>query len=244
MQRCDEQLLSDYAHNFLGYGSLNSPVWLIGPEAGGGKTKDEIHRRASIWAERGRKETEDLQRYHDALGIDWTKKIQPTWGALIRILLALQGRIPDKKDVLEFQRNELGKLGGQNCVLDLSQLSSPSASAWPFQGCGIGWLNSREEYEARVLPLRCHLLQQRLLACEPRPKLVLFYGHGHQRWWKKIANSDFKPSGLDQLSWSQDEGTLFAMMPHRNGIRLPGKGALNGFFANVGVALREKLGAL
>jgi len=85
MPTCDEQLLSDYASQFLGYGSLNSCVWLIGPEAGGGRTIDDAQNRASVWAQRGRKETEDLQGYHSGLNrpleFDWKRNIQMDLGA-------------------------------------------------------------------------------------------------------------------------------------------------------------------
>ena len=82
----DESLFLDFATQFLGYGSLDAPVWLLGPEAGGGASIAELHRRIKIWAERGRKETEDLQEYHKALELppksNWAEKEQATWAAL------------------------------------------------------------------------------------------------------------------------------------------------------------------
>src|SRR5689334_2746791 len=96
----DEQLLSGFANRFLGYGTLDSETWLIGPEPGGGPTIEDVYARASVWSERGRRETEDLQSYHDDLkrklcelslpaDFDWRRNIQPTWGPLIRIILSL-----------------------------------------------------------------------------------------------------------------------------------------------------------
>jgi len=246
MPTCDEQLLFDYASQFLGYGSLNSCVWLIGPEAGGGRTIDDAQNRASVWAQRGRKETEDLQGYHSGLNrpleFDWKRNIQKTWGALIRVILALQdGQIAKTDDVREFQRKELGRSDGNNCVLDLSQLSSPSMSEWKFEECGISWLRTREEYEARLLPQRCDLFKCRLAHYKPR--LALFYGDAlrHQGRWERIANNRFAPSELPRLSWVQGEHTLFAMMPHPRNVRVSGQGAHKRFFADVGMALRERL---
>jgi hypothetical protein len=63
----DEQLLRDFASRFLGYGSLESKLWLIGPEAGGGEEIGEVYQRASVWSERGKRETEDLHSFHAAL---------------------------------------------------------------------------------------------------------------------------------------------------------------------------------
>ena len=242
----DEQLLFDYSHQFLGFGSLNSPFWLIGPEAGGGRRKDDVYNRASVWAQRGRKETEDLQGYHSDLNrpleFDWGKNIQKTWGPLIRVVLALQdGKIADTDDVREFQKNELGRSNGNNCVLDLNQLPSPSMSEWKVQECGISWLRTRGEYEARLLPERCSLFRSRLAHYKPR--LALFYGGSlrHQCRWERIADDRFAPSGLPRLSWVQGEHTLFAMMPHPRNVRFSGQGAHKRFYADVGAALGEKL---
>jgi hypothetical protein len=92
----DEALLLRFANRFLGYGSLKSNLWLIGPEAGGGDTIDEVYKRVSIWSDRNEREIEDLQAYHADLNLppkhDWSRIIQPTWGPLIRIILALDGK--------------------------------------------------------------------------------------------------------------------------------------------------------
>lgn len=241
-----DALLLDFANNFLGYGVLNSPLWLIGPEAGGGATIAEVSQRALVWHDRGCMQIEDLQSYHAALGLsansDWRRNIQPTWGPLIRVILALKlnGEIANAREVLEFQRTELGSFGGHNAVLDLSQFSSPSMSDWKPGGLGISWLETRQEYETRILAARRDLLR-RVLA-RYKPKLVLFYGLGHKRWWERIAGSETKPiqfasSELPQLSLVRNDFCLFAMMPHPNGVRLPGKGAHKKFFADVGGAL-------
>jgi hypothetical protein len=234
----DEELLLDFASHFLGYGSLNSALWLIGPEAGGGPTINEVRQRAVVWSKRGRKETEDLQDYHTDLGIDWTRKIQPAWGMLIRVILALNEKRAETGDVREFQKLELGRAGGQNSVLDLGQLSSPSTSEWRLHESGIRWLATRNECEARLLPPRCDLIRVRLARYKPR--LVLFYGLSHRRWWERISARQFVPSKLHLLSWVRGEKSLFAMMPHPN-VRLPGKGARKRFFADVGATLREEL---
>jgi hypothetical protein len=64
MPNDDEPLLMDFANQFLGYVELDSPLWLIGPETGGGQTITEVFHRAAVWEKRPRKETEDLQGYH------------------------------------------------------------------------------------------------------------------------------------------------------------------------------------
>ncbi len=241
MPKNDERLLLDFGNTFLGYGRLDSALWLIGPEAGGGQTINEVHHRASVWSKRGRKETEDLQGYHADLGLDWTRKIQSCWGSLIRVILEFDEKRAEREDVREFQKRELGRADadGQNSVLDLSQLSSPSTSNWELHEFGFSWLATREEYEGHLLRSRCDLLLARLARYKPR--LVLFYGLSHQRWWEQISANQFTPSKLPRLSWVRGENSLFAMIPHPNGVRFSGKGARNAFFAGVGAALRKEL---
>ena len=128
-------------------------------EAGGGQTISEVRQRALVWSKRGRKETEDLHGYHADLGLpakfDSTRNIQATWGPLIRVILAFDGNRADTEDVREFQKHKFGRADGQNSVLDLSQLSSPSMSDWKIRDCGVGWLTTREEFETRLLRPRC-----------------------------------------------------------------------------------------
>jgi len=239
-QEYDEQLLMDYANNFLGYGELDSPLWLVGPEAGGGQTIAEVYKRATVWADRGRQETEDLQDYHKAIGIDWSSNIQSTWGPLIRIALAARGNLAvNTKDVKEFQKNELGKLGGRNAVLDLSQLSSPSASHWDMSEFEFSWLSTREDYEANVLAARCQKFHE--LIAHYHPRLVIFYGSGHLPYWERIAKSQFRLSSVPRLYCAVGEKSLFALVPHPLAVRNPGRGSNNRYFADVGAALRKGL---
>jgi hypothetical protein len=243
MPKYDERLLLNFANRFLGYGSLKSDVWLIGPEAGGGQTIDEVYERAIVWSQRGEKETDDLHGYHADLLLpvkhDWTRNIQPTWGPLIKIVLAFGGNRADTEDVRDFQKRELGRANGQNCVLDLSPLLSPSQAHWKLAEFGFSWLRTREECEAHLIPPRCDLL--RAAVTRYKPKLVLFYGLPHRRWWEHISARRLTPSGLHGLSSAHGENTLFAMIPHPNGIRLAGVGAVTRFLVEVGTTLRAEL---
>jgi hypothetical protein len=51
--------LDDFAHRFYGYGNYGGPFWFVGMEEGGGDSSEEIARRLSAWAARGRCELED-----------------------------------------------------------------------------------------------------------------------------------------------------------------------------------------
>jgi len=255
----NEKLLSDFANRFLGYGSLNGKVWLIGPEPGGGYTPDDVCCRASVWADRGRKETEDLYAYHadlkrelEALKLrsdfDWTRRVQPTWGPLIRVILTVNDnkREVDTEDVRTFQATELGRSDGGNGVFELLPFSSPTQSDWRLGTLGIDWLRTREEYEQHCVPMRCNLLRGKV--AKYKPCLVLFYGNGveQQRRWIKISGVPFTPSKkVGQLLLAHAEKTLFVIMPHPVNLntRLPdkGPGAVKRFLADVGATLREEL---
>lgn len=255
----DELLLLDFATHFLGYGSLTAPTWLVGPEAGGGLSIDEVHNRAIVWDARGRKETEDLQAYHKELKLspkcDWAQNEQKTWAALIRIIFGIENKVPGPKDVLRFQIDALGKAEGDYSVLDVSQISCTNEKDWKLGPTGINWLESKGAYEAHLFESRCTLLRSHTNTYKPR--LVVFYGVGEkakdlwhniagkQRVWEKLllpASSQILwPRGEPQLLWSRSQHTLFIMMPHPNGVRPSGPGACKQFYAELGHAIRNHL---
>ncbi len=217
---------------------MKSDLWFVGPEQGGGQDADEVYGRAVLWHERGQRETEDLPQYHEGLrkfGVDWTYKIQPTWGCLIKIVLSYNGEAADTESVREFQRTRLGRCGGENCLLELSPLASPSESMWKLDELGF----SRAEYESNWIPVRIETLRRRITAHEPR--VVLFYG---SRQWDQIAGTSFGASRLNGLRIGRSQSTLFAAMPHApqglRSLKLQGRGATNSFLEQVGKVLREE----
>jgi hypothetical protein len=242
IMKYDEQLLLDFGNRFLGYGSLSSPLWLIGPEPGGGETPEEVYGRALLWSERDRKETEDLQGYHEGLklfGIDWTRNIQPTWGCLIRIIKAFNGEpCSDLDTVRDFQRNELGRAEGENCLLELCPLSSPSEEHWNLADFGFSWTKYREDYEKYWIPRRIELLRSKIDKCGPR--LVLFYG---KRSWEQISKRSLLPTRLPGLMLASGRDKVFAAMPHPpqglRSLKLHGRGAVIKYLNDVGTILRE-----
>src|SRR5207302_680019 len=157
--------------------------------------------------------------FHAALKLpskfDWTRNIQPTWGPLIRIILAFDGTIgePGRDKVAEFQTFKLGSRDAHNCVLDLSPLPSPSTAKWKLNEFGFPWLNTRREYEEQHLASRCHIFREKLAL--HKPNLVIFYGLKQKSWWEKIAQSQFLPSqDVEGLSLVHTDTILFAMIPH------------------------------
>ena len=252
----DELLFTDFATHFLGYGSLSDSIWFVGPEAGGGASIDEVLNRAIVWGARGRKETEDLQGYHKALKLppesNWERIEQRTWAALIRIIFAIENKVPGPKDVLRFQVEALGKTGGNYCVLDVSQISCRSQNSWTLGATGISWLQTKDAYKAHLFKSRCALIKSRINS--HKPPLVVFYGAseetkalwsnivGVEKVWKRVLlPASFQiswPRGEPQVSWTRNEHSLFIIMPHHNGVRPSGKGACKRFYEALGQAIR------
>ncbi len=89
------EVLLDYMHRFVGFGSQKAPVWFIGLEQGGGNGLSELERRLEAWSATGVKAFDDFpthcrligdRRWHGA-----PARIQPTLGKLIRLFLAFSG---------------------------------------------------------------------------------------------------------------------------------------------------------
>jgi hypothetical protein len=255
----DADLVSDFTSRFLGYGSLESKIWLIGPEPGGGATIGDVYTRVVVWSERGRPETDELHSYHDDLkkalaqmrlpaNFDWRRNHQPTWGPLIRVVLGLQDPVGEisTEAVKEYQRAKLGSVDGECCALDLLPFSSPSQSDWKLAEFELPWLKTREEYKSHLAERRCGLMRSKLL--HHRPMLVLFYGDRveQKRWWETISQHTFSRSqAVAQLLLARDENTLFATVPHPVNLNTrlteKGVGAVNRFWASVAAALRKEL---
>jgi hypothetical protein len=249
MIQIDEQLTRNYIRTFLGYGTLESKVWLIGPEQGGGKRASEFRDRVTAWANRGQKEIEDLHSYHSAINLDWTGSIQSTWGPLIRIMLASDGKLApqnspspissefERKQVLAFQRDCFGKNpGGDSCILDLIPIASPSTKDWGAKNSDHEWLDTRAKYEQAFLHERTELIQAKIK--QYKPQLVVFFGLGRKPEWQKMLDvlgaDAFEPSEHPRLSCANSDHTFFALIPHPEGLRPKGKGAKNRCLAEIG----------
>jgi hypothetical protein len=128
--------LSEFIENFYGYGNYDGDYWFIGKEEGGGNTLNEIQERLSLWERRGKRELEDIADYHIALGdkryFTHPFAIQSTWNKLIRMVLAVQQEPQTTDMVRTYQREKLGRLDGDTCLLELLPLPSRSTGEWIY----------------------------------------------------------------------------------------------------------------
>jgi hypothetical protein len=239
----NDPALEDYATNFLGYGRLDAPAWFIGMEEGGGNSFEEVARRIEAWADLGRNSVEDIYCYHLAIGIqEWfagpRPKLQSTWGALARIQLGLQGGNPKefsqgtlRELVRDYQKNRLGRSDGNERLMELLPLPSPSTQHWLYAlHSKLYWLADRNAYVQFQAPQRSRRIQEEI--DRYKPKFVIFFGLTFKEHWIRIARASFLATATRDLSIVRRGATLFAIVPH------PVSHGLSwDFFLNVGHTL-------
>jgi hypothetical protein len=234
----DDQLLREFVQNFYGYGNYSGQFWFIGMEEGGGNSFSEINTRLTAWANRGKSELEDVAEYHNDIGVmDWFNdkpKLQPTWNKLIRILLSSSGKLPTTEQVRECQKTLFGRLIGDNCLLELLPLPSPSIGKWLYAKYSqLPYLKDRETYRQECIESRIAHLQDRINRYQP--KAVIFYSLSYQEYWKQIAGVDFHQSS-DKIHAGRNGSTLFVMTKHP-----AAQGVTSEYFHQVGQLIASSL---
>lgn len=242
----DSQLLENYMDTFYGYGDYEAAYWLIGMEEGGGSSFEEVSRRLAKWESQGRGELLDLRPHHTGGDLSHfvgsSGKLQPTWSQLIRIVLAAEGRPTDNERVRDYQQSQLGRFGGDTCLLELMPLPSPDAKKWLYkEHSSLPQLHSRDTYTKHYAPLRAIHLQSRIR--EHKPAAVVFYSLSYVGWWKQIAGVELTPiliDGVKSLS-GHNKRTYFVVVP-QPAAQIKGKG--NSYYVQVGRAIASSLQSL
>ncbi len=233
----DDSLLKEFAHAFYGYGTYGARIWFVGMEEGGGDSVDGIQRRLVDWAKRGRSELQDLPKTAAAMG-DKTwfgerPKLQRTWNMLIRIAMASEGKVPSTEEVREYQKNSLGRHDGDNCLLELLPLPSPSLRHWIYGTCSqLKYLETRERYRNKVIPERIPHLRQRV--SDYKPQVVVFYGLAYRPHWEEIAGVSFEIQG--DARYGRNHHTVFVIAKHP-----AAKGVSKEYFHELGKNIGERI---
>jgi hypothetical protein len=234
----EKSSLENFIQNHYGFGNLKAPYWLIGMEPGGGETWEEVCRRVDIWHDLTTTETADLVEYHRRLEMPQffkdPVKLQPTWAGLIRLVLAVKGEAADKAAVKQYQRDRLGRLNDETCLLELLPLSSPSNGKWLYaEWSDLPYLRSRKAYEQQCLPGRIQRLRQ--LIQQHAPPLVVFYGFAYRAWYEQAAGCPFSMEP-DGAGWAMQDRTLFVMIKH------PAAHGMSGaYYERIGSRIRWEL---
>ena len=213
----DDSLLVDYINTFYGYGNYRGAWWLVGMEEGGGDSANDIQTRLRLWDARGRKELESVDIFHSspehAKWFTPRPPLQATWRGLIRLILSAEGRPTDTETVRAYQGAELGRVGSNNCILELLPLPSPTVGHWIYGGhSSLPQLRTRQTYTDHVTPSRVQHLRGRII--EHKPKAVIFYSRNYRMWWEQIAETGFRPTELEGLEVTKGLQTVFAMTRH------------------------------
>jgi hypothetical protein len=240
MPRLDDGLLKEFMETFYGYGNIGGDYWLVGMEEGGGHSCDEVNTRLQAWERRGKRMMEDVAEYHRAFGV--TKlfephpNIQPTWGKLIRMLLAADGiEHIDADRVRDYQRDHFARPTSNHCVLELLPLPSPSTNHWIYSGCSeLPYLANRDHYRTFVAPYRIAHLQG--LIEHHRPPYVIFYSFGYRlNYWEKIAGVALREHPDADCALGRRDETMFVVMKHP-----ATKGVTGDYYQRMGRMVRRR----
>jgi hypothetical protein len=123
------------ARRWFGYGRWAAPYWFVGMEPGG---TDE-HASYESWHGLGghslidcREHHEDSNRRAKRTVTRWHHPVPPvqkTWGPLIQIVLAFEGRASKRDDIATYQRDHWGRTSGNTAVLEISALHAPNTTS-------------------------------------------------------------------------------------------------------------------
>jgi hypothetical protein len=219
----DDEIVKSFAEGFYGYGHFGASVWFVGMEEGGGLNPEEIQSRLESWVRRGRRPLEEIREFHKAFGENrWFAEApqrQPTWAGLIRIGLGIEGlSVSNGKAlqnlVLANQRDKFVQPAGEQCLMELLPLPSPSIEAWRFYAkhSHLRQLADRKLYTKYYAPPRADIIRQRIQ--KHKPGVVVFYGTTYRRRWNRIVGAKFPAVELDGISFQKVESTLFVLVPH------------------------------
>jgi hypothetical protein len=236
----DDDLLADYIDRFYGYGCYQGDWWLVGMEEGSGGTASEVTTRLQLWNGRGRQELADVDMFrssHPDLAKWFTPRppLQPTWRGLIRLILSAEGRPTDTETARAYQGTELGRIGGNTCILELLPLPSRSVGHWIYcDHSSLPELRTRQRYVEQIAPKRVEHLRARVH--EHRPKAVIFYSRNYQSWWQQIVGAPFEAAVPPGVQLCQTGDTLFAMTVHPTY-----RGVTTEYFVSSGRAVADRL---
>lgn len=240
MSTLNDTLLTHFIQKFYGYGNLQGSHWLIGMEEGGGHSCEEVQARLSAWEERGMQPIEDIAAYHTAFGASHLFQaqptIQPTWGKLIRLLLAANGEASvTTQQVREFQREQLARPTSDHAIIELFPLPSPSTNHWLYGDCStLPYLQNRDHYRAYVAPFRVARIQS--LIQHHRPPYVIFYSFSYRvSYWEKIADVPLKENEELGCALGRNHDTMFVIIKHP-----ATKGISNDYYHSIGRLLRRR----
>lgn len=243
--------LDRFIKSFYGYGNLESDIWFIGMEEGGGASLEEVKSRLKVWKALGEGQVVDAYEFHKKITDDKGKNfdflfregnpaIQRTWRGLIKLLLSYKEEAYSAAVIKEKQINGWGRLSSDNCLLELFPLPSPNANDFKY----TEWLNdenfTRDKYKKDIVGHRIQGIQE--LIKINMPKMVVFYGKAYGDKYKAIAG--LNGSDLLELEITSEKSakifvgspTSYVFIPHPTA-----HGMSDAYYQQLGKALKERI---
>lgn len=194
--------MEEMALRYYGHGRWEAPYWFIGPEQGQGNERLEC--RIKAWIDLGAKELCDCRVFHERICDDrWHRDnkpaLQKTWDKLVILLKAFKGEQTDDQDARRtYQRDRLGTLNGETCVIELSGLAAHDLK--------VDRGSLRTEYQ----PERIDTIRHRI--AENRPRFVVFYGTMNKAEWQEIVGCELAQG---RVVLRDDIALLMAIHPNK-----------------------------
>ena len=232
-----ESILTEYMNCFYGYGSYGAAYWFVGTEEYSTITRAEFELRLDVWNARGKRELEDIQGYHIAIGKQGyfaaNAVLNKTWDKLIQVLFRMENLNGTREQRRAYQKIQLAR-DNKVCLLDLLPLPRPGGTFWEYnQWSNAPSLADRKAYKTFVLLERKKHLAERIQAHHPRA--VIFYGQKYREHWEEIARSRFAVT-FDGYESARVDATWFFLIKHPIA-----QGLTNEYFKGVGRFIADKL---
>jgi hypothetical protein len=223
--RVEEPIDREALLDFLGYGNPRAEAVFLGMEEGltiPPPLADQLARRSAFApiVDLHRSPGGDPQKF---LAAD-DSPIQPTWNTIIRVLLALEGRLtPTIDEMREYQRHRLARSHERAALLSLLPLPAQTSGAWPY-GTIFAAFPTRKSYLDGLLEARIGRLAEHLAY---GPPLVIAYGSNCWPSYKKVFPGAGAWRSVGPFEVADTGGTKVILAPHFRAQQMNGqRGAL------------------
>ena len=166
-----KNLVQKCLYNWLGYGKLNSPAWIIGTEEGGYGEKIQLEKALKL---RGNfsLSMDFCYVWEDLYSVDLQNvKGSTIWRYVACFLLSLQNKDRSPEDIKKFIGEELGRKGANHLMGEFLPL--PKQKKYSIEGYEHIW-STIEEYHKEVVPKR-FLIIDKNIKDNGKIKLIVSY---------------------------------------------------------------------
>src|ERR1035437_960143 len=173
----NEDSIDEFCLGYYGFGELHSKYWFVGMEEGGETTAEDCKNDIEKWDKKPTSVIRDADiintKAWEMFFSPEAKKIQKTWGGIIRLILSIENKPIDKENILDFQKNSLGRENENNLLLELLPLPNRNTAKWIYSSYELPQFSSRIKYYRHYTPERIKQIKE--LIAENNPEVVVFY---------------------------------------------------------------------